>query len=408
MLFLYSLRVVHHTLITEILTDLTALVGELCTHPDGAIACEGLIELLVIIFEHAGPQLNSDDPQAIRSAIITVTDATKDSSIRENTRIRYMLDAAAELKSNKSKRNPSVVMETIGKLRKWLGSVKTALGSKPGDPCLHITLNDFLQADIKGRWWKAGAAWSGRNTENPEKVRQPSNADKYEQKSSASSSGENAQLLSLATKMRMNTPVRRDIFVVMMSSMDPLDAYERLLRLDLRGKQDRELIKVLMECCGQEKTYNKFYADLACILCEQNRQHKSTFQFAFWDAFKTLSEGNFSDRRAINLARLLAGLVAGFHISLSVLKVLDMAELSDRMILFLATLFLALLSSNVSLKFNFELYFCELTWTIVFQITEENFLNIFDRVATSADFDSVKDIITFFLQVRYETFSLFL
>lgn len=347
MMFLYSLRVVHHGLITEILADLTDLVSSLTLNEDASSACEGLIELVVSILENVGTQLNQDDPQSIRTAIANIADATKDSVVREHKRMQYMLDAAAELRSNKSKRNPSPMMETISKLRKWLGTVKTSLGSKPGDSCLHITLSDFLNADVKGRWWKAGAAWTGRSDNEVSKEGTRDRSDEYQSSRAFNASSEHTQLLALAAKMRMNTPVRRDIFVVMMSSMDPIDAYERLTRLDLRGKQDREIIKVAMECCGQEKSYNSFYTELACILCEQNRQHKSTFQFAFWDAFKTLSEDNFSDRRAINLARLLGGLIASFHISLSILKVLDMSELSDRMILFLATLFLAIFSSKV-------------------------------------------------------------
>ncbi len=39
-----------------------------------------------------------------------------------------------------------------------------------------------------------------------------------------------AKMLELARKQRMNTDVRRDIFCVLMSSEDYLDAFEKLLR----------------------------------------------------------------------------------------------------------------------------------------------------------------------------------
>ena len=29
------------------------------------------------------------------------------------------------------------------------------------------------------------------------------------------------------------------------------DAFERLARLGLKGKEDREMVRVLMECCGR-------------------------------------------------------------------------------------------------------------------------------------------------------------
>ena len=32
------------------------------------------------------------------------------------------------------------------------------------------------------------------------------------------------------------------------------DAFERLARLGLKGKEDREMVRVLMECCGRLQT----------------------------------------------------------------------------------------------------------------------------------------------------------
>ena len=41
-------------------------------------------------------------------------------------------------------------------------------------------------------------------------------------------------LLALARKQKMNTDVRRSIFVVLLSSEDYVDAFERLMKLKLR------------------------------------------------------------------------------------------------------------------------------------------------------------------------------
>ena len=145
------------------------------------------------------------------------------------------------------------------------------------------------------------------------------------------------------------------------------DAFEKLQRLDLKGKNDREIVRVLVECCGREKVFNPFYSELAAQLCSHNRQFRTTFQFAFWDSFKLFAEGYDDDsatigsdgkrkansnnsiitRKAINLARLFCHLVITFHLSLSSLKPVDMTELAAPMILFLATLFFALFSSKV-------------------------------------------------------------
>lgn len=45
------------------------------------------------------------------------------------------------------------------------------------------------------------------------------------------------KMLQLAAKQRMNTDARRAIFCIIMSGEDYIDAFEKLLRLELPGKQ---------------------------------------------------------------------------------------------------------------------------------------------------------------------------
>lgn len=45
------------------------------------------------------------------------------------------------------------------------------------------------------------------------------------------------KMLQLAATQRMNTDSRRAIFCIIMTGEDYIDAFEKLLRLDLSGKQ---------------------------------------------------------------------------------------------------------------------------------------------------------------------------
>lgn len=42
--------------------------------------------------------------------------------------------------------------------------------------------------------------------------------------------------------------------------------------------QDREIMRVLVECCLQEQAFNKYYTTLASMLCERDKNHKFTLQ----------------------------------------------------------------------------------------------------------------------------------
>ena len=127
-----------------------------------------------------------------------------------------------------------------------------------------------------------------------------------------------------------------------MGSADFEDAFERLVRANLlKNRNERETVRVLMECCAKEKTFNKYYAHLAARICEFQPQAKFSIQLAFWDAFKTFDDNL---RKAANLAKLLFSLIVVHNcLRLNILKAMDMSspeELSETTMIFL-TVFLS-------------------------------------------------------------------
>jgi hypothetical protein len=135
----------------------------------------------------------------------------------------------------------------------------------------------------------------------------------------------------------MNTDIRRMIFVAVMGSVDFMDCFEKLHKLNLHGKQEREIVRVLLECCAQEGVYNPFYAHVALKLCTFESAFRFTFQLAYWDQFKLF--GNMAPRRASNLAKLLGHLMCNKVETLAMLKVIEWQTLDSAAILFMHALF---------------------------------------------------------------------
>lgn len=405
LVYLYNLRVLHHTLIVDIMNALADCNQDTNSFNSENEFVELKVELLECLINHCGVSIRSDDPSSLKNVINTLSKklsnlsaVSNNSSTDDNmttsgssggtSRLRFMFEALTDLKNNKSRRIQTTNSDVVKRLRKWLGTIKSSIqqhhtaSASADSSCLRVSLQDLLRADSKGRWWRTGASWSGKlgggivdgstggkidvdcdgNEEEEHclslsKTNQNSKNSKI--KKSIQDMTEEEKLLELATKLRMNSATRRNIFVVMMSSRDVTDAFERLSRLELKGKEDREVARVLSECCAQEKTYNAFYAELAKLLCSQHRQYKITFQFVFWDLFKTMMDDSNDDdeddisnrqvreRKAVNLARLLASLVCSFHLPLTVIKPVDLTTMTPSMILFLSTLLLAIFKEKV-------------------------------------------------------------
>ena len=321
------------------------------------------VELLLLILSHCGRALRSDDPLALKEIVMLVQKRALDGSKKDKkdtedaplgTRVEYMISAIMDLKNNKKRKNDTAYADKVTKLRKILGQVKASssafksaeLGS------LRIGLDDILNVTEKGRWWKVGASWVGNqysfSEDDAEKGDSQSKRSAKDSEENALAAKEDAKLLKLAAKARMNTDSKRAIFCIIMKSADCEDAFEKLSRAGyLKNRKERDVVRVLMECCGNEKYYNPFYAHLAARVCDFQPQCKFSMQLAYWDFFKQFDDESVSIRKAANLAKLLLYLVVQHHaIRLSVLKVLDLSspdELEEPAMIFLTIFFTNLL-----------------------------------------------------------------
>lgn len=61
--------------------------------------------------------------------------------------------------------------------------------------------------------------------------------------------------------------LRRTLYLTIMSSATFEEAGHKLLKLRLPPEQEPEVCAIILECCGQEKTYMSFYGLLAQRFC---------------------------------------------------------------------------------------------------------------------------------------------
>lgn len=338
--YMYNFNVVHCTLLYDIIRDLI-------THSH----CDVDVELLLLIIHHCGRTLRTDDPTALKVIVSLVQQQSLEYSRNHpnqiSSRNQYMVSAMVDLKKRKRRKQDQKFVDVVVQLRKVLGHIKASSHSKSNlrsgassDASLRITLRDILDAPVKGRWWKVGASWSGADDNagtSTERNHHTAGSDTRE---------ENAiddKLLKLASKYHMNTDTRRTIFCIIMGSADYEDCFEKLVRAGmLKHRAERDAVRVLTECCSNERSFNPFYAFLAARICTYQPQCKFSFQLAYWDMFKQIDEWNA--RKVANAAKLLFHLVAVHKcLKINVIKALDIGapeELSEAAMLFV-TIFLS-------------------------------------------------------------------
>lgn len=229
-----------------------------------------------------------------------------------------MVETIMDLKNNRKH-----TQEHLSKLRK----IKAQISSKHVE-ALGVTLDDIINIETKGKWWLVGAAWK--------------------QTTILKDDNSTHELLELAKAQKMNTDTRKLVFITIMQSDDYIDCYSRLLKLGLKDKQQRDIVRVLVQMAQNSESFNMFYA-LVLTRVLQDVGYVVTFQFTLWDAFKEMETTDL--KKCNHLAKLFAVLVKSNSVSLSLLRVLNFTSLKPMQHLF-CTVVLYNLLKDVSVDLN--------------------------------------------------------
>ncbi|KAH7064726.1 hypothetical protein B0J12DRAFT_560603 [Macrophomina phaseolina] len=311
-------------------------------------------ELLLRIVRMSGPQLRQDDPTSLKDIVILLQKSVaKAGEANLSVRTKFMIETINNLKNNRMKTGvaaSAITSEHTTRMKKTLGSLNTR-SIKASEP-LRIGLKDLRDTEKKGKWWLVGASWRNDTTDEREITAATTTDDKH--------GGGTTDLMQLAREQRMNTDIRRAIFISIMSASDCKDAHARLTKLRLKRAQELEIPRVLLHCAGAELAYNPYYTLIARRLCAE-KPLKKAFQFSLWDLFRRMGERDDADdddadfdedgeealttRKVVNLARMFGTLAAEGGLSIAVLKTLNFAYLQPK-----TTAFVEVLLSTLILR----------------------------------------------------------
>ncbi|CAA0818758.1 MIF4G domain-containing protein / MA3 domain-containing protein [Striga hermonthica] len=342
---------------SELIYDFLIMLGKRLTEVD--------VSTVLTVLQCCGMKLRGDDPVGMKNFITSVQSRVNElKASSENgqsqlisKRMEFMLETICDIKNNKKKTKEDTVQHT--RIKKWLQKLRVDEMLLRG-----LTWSKLLDPSKKGQWWSSGD--NSSTAENVEEVAGTIDKEIPETK----------KMLQLAASQRMNTDARRAIFCIIMSGEDYIDAFEKLLRLDLPGKQDREIMRVLVECCLQEKVFNKYYCVLASKLCSHDKNHKFTLQYCLWDHFKELE--SMSLMRSMHLSKFTAEMIASFSLSLAVLKAVDLNDpmhLTSKRIMHFRMLFEA-----------------------IFEFSDKIVWNIFTRIAVTPEYEHLRSGLEFFIR----------
>ncbi|OBU00556.1 pre-mRNA-splicing factor cwc22 [Pseudogymnoascus verrucosus] len=138
--------------------------------------------------------------------------------------------------------------------------------------------------------------------------------EKQEEKALEIKDASNADLVNL----------RRTIYLTIMSSIDPEECCHKLMKVSLPPGQEPELPSMIVECCSQERTYQKFYGLIGERFAKINRLWTDLFEQSFTKYYDTIHR--YETNRLRNIARFFGHLLSSDALGWHVLTVIHLNE----------------------------------------------------------------------------------
>merc|ERR1712098_905950 len=118
--------------------------------------------------------------------------------------------------------------------------------------------------------------------------------------------------------------LRRTIYLTIQSALDFEEAVHKLNKLNIKPGQELELCHMIIDCCAQQRTYEKFFGLMGQRFCQVTRTYQEPFSQIFLDTYNTVHRLETGKLR--NVAKFYAHLLYTDAIGWSVLSVIKLNE----------------------------------------------------------------------------------
>ncbi|KLO19730.1 MIF4G-domain-containing protein [Schizopora paradoxa] len=274
------------------------------------------IEIAVGFMREVGAYLAENAPKANSSVYERFRAVLNEGTISQ--RVQYMIEVLMQVRKDKYKDNPIIpegldlVMEDE-QITHELGlddelQVQEGINVFKFDP-------NYLESEEKYKSIKAEILGEDSSSGESE-----SEEDEDEEDEEVVADKEGIEDMTGTNLVNL----RRTIYLTIMNALNYEEAVHKLLKVQIEEGEEIELIKMVIECCSQERSYSKFYGLIGERFSKLNRVWTDALEQAFREYYETIHR--YETNRLRNIARFMGHLLATDSVSWAVLDVIKMNE----------------------------------------------------------------------------------
>ncbi|XP_071001831.1 pre-mRNA-splicing factor CWC22 homolog [Oncorhynchus clarkii lewisi] len=285
------------------------------------------VEVSISFLKECGLKLTEVSPRGINAIFERLRNILHESEI--DKRVQYMIEVMFAIRKDGFKDHPIVPegLDLVEEEDQFTHMLPLEDDYNQEDILNVFKMDtDFLENEekykaIKKEILDEGSSDSGEDANGSDDDEDDDNDGEKE----GEEGGDEAEKVTIFDQTEVNlVAFRRTIYLAIQSSLDFEECAHKLIKMDFPDSQTKELCNMILDCCAQQRTYEKFFGLLAGRFCLLKKDYMESFEAIFMEQYETIHRLETNKLR--NVARMFAHLLYTDSVPWSVLECIKVSE----------------------------------------------------------------------------------
>ncbi|XP_013192998.2 pre-mRNA-splicing factor CWC22 homolog [Amyelois transitella] len=306
---LVNQRVAHEILALELLTLLVE------TPTDDSV------EVAIAFLKECGQKLTEVSSKGVNAIFEMLRNILHEGQL--DKRVQYMIEVMFQVWKDGFKDHPALIeeLELVPEEEQFTHLLMLDDATDPQD-ILNVFKFDDKYEENEQKYKTLSKEILGSDAESGEE--DGSEGSGSEESDDEEAEGEHKPVTIIDNTETNLIALRRTIYLTINSSLDFEECAHKLMKMELKPGQEVELCHMFLDCCAEQRTYEKFYGLLAQRFCNINRIYIGPFEEIFKDSYSTAHR--LDTNRLRNVSKFFAHLLFTDSISWEVLECVKLNE----------------------------------------------------------------------------------
>ncbi|XP_073433581.1 pre-mRNA-splicing factor CWC22 homolog isoform X2 [Dendrobates tinctorius] len=284
------------------------------------------VEVSIGFLKESGLKLTQVSPRGVNAIFERLRNILHESEI--DKRVQYMIEVMFAVRKDGFKDHPVIPegLDLVEEEDQFTHMLPLEDDYNPED-VLNVFKVDpnFLENEEKYKTIKKEILDEGDSDSEGEEGGSDDDSDEDDNEEAAEEGGEEGEKITIHDKTEINlVSFRRTIYLAIQSSLDFEECAHKLIKMDFPDSQTKELCNMILDCCAQQRTYEKFFGLLAGRFCLLKKEYMESFESIFREQYETIHRLETNKLR--NVAKMFAHLLYTDSIPWSVLECINLSE----------------------------------------------------------------------------------